>query len=144
MKLHEMEDRHKEELRVIAPDICHVDSVQANETSGEDAGIAERHKKLEQVRLKRETERQRKIERERAREEEAKNMGPTPRDIEMNQILEQLRPLHLDIVSVPADGNCMYRAVAAQHSKDATYEEIREFADENILLFFMLDSIFFD
>jgi hypothetical protein len=71
-------------------------------------------------------ERQKEIERERAREEETMNAGPSPRDIEMAQILEQLRPLHLDISTVPADGNCLYRAVAAQHNDETTYQEIRK------------------
>jgi hypothetical protein len=129
MKLEDIEARHREQLSAIAPDVCNVDSIQLGETSGEDAAIAQRQKKLEQIRLKREMERQQEIERE--REEEANNAGPSPRDIEMNQILEQLRPLHLDIVSVPADGNCLYRAVAAQYRTDATYQEIRKCIAEN-------------
>lgn len=131
-----MEARHREELSVIVPEQGNGDLSHPVERSEEEDAMAVRQKKLEQIRLKRERERQRELERERVQEEEAKNAGPTPRDIEMNQILEQLRPLHLDIVSVPADGNCLYRAVAAQYSKDATYQEIRTCANDFLSLSF--------
>jgi len=127
VKLQEIEARHKLELSAIAPEGCDNDnSVSPRNTPEEDIAMVERQKKLEQIRLKREMERQKEIERQRALEEETSNAGPSPRDIEMDQILEQLRPLHFEIASVPADGNCLYRAVAAQYSSDATYQEIRK------------------
>jgi hypothetical protein len=135
-RLNAMEDRHREELAVSSSTTTTTtrdSSGQVAVTLGEE-NVLERQRKLEQIRKKREIERQKEIDRERGLSEEIANAGPSPRDIEMEQILQQLRPLHYDIEPISADGNCLYRAVAAQCSGIASgtnptvsYQDIRTF-----------------
>lgn len=47
-------------------------------------------------------------------DDEKANMGPSPKYIEMQAIEEQLRPKNLIVHPVPADGHCLYSAVAHQ------------------------------
>lgn len=47
-------------------------------------------------------------------DEEKANMGPSPRFLEIAAIDTQLKPKNLRIHSVPADGHCLYSAVAHQ------------------------------
>lgn len=47
-------------------------------------------------------------------EEEKANMGPSPKFTEMQAIDEQLKPKGLRIHAIPADGHCLYSAVAHQ------------------------------
>lgn len=47
-------------------------------------------------------------------DEEKANMGPSPKFLEIATIDAQLKPKNLRIHSVPADGHCLYSAVAHQ------------------------------
>jgi OTU domain-containing protein 6 len=80
--------------------------------------------KLERARRKREKQRAKERESQQALENELSNAGPSPRDIENDVIMQQLRPLNLKIEDVQADGHCLYRAVAAQCGKD--YQAMRK------------------
>jgi OTU domain-containing protein 6 len=71
-------------------------------------------KKREKTRLKRERARQEERTRDESIANEDANAGPSPRDIEMNALMERLAPQNLIIHEVEADGHCLYRAVAAQ------------------------------
>jgi OTU domain-containing protein 6 len=138
-KLKDMEDRHRTEVAALVG--SDTDTAEVNESSGtnnsaaatnisnaEDIAAMERQKKLEKIREQKELERQRIIEKERQSMEEAKNIGPTLRDIEIQQITQQLRPRHYKIQPIPADGNCLFRAIAAQCSTSTTilsYQDIR-------------------
>lgn len=62
-----------------------------------------RRKKAEQ-----EAEAQRRIDEEKAA------MGPSAKTVELNAINQQLKPMQLYIHPVPADGHCLYSAVAHQ------------------------------
>ena len=78
----------------------------------------QRQRKMEKARRKREKQK----EKERRREEEiaaekAATLGRTPRDLENAQLKQILQPLNLAVRDVPADGHCLYRAVAAQLSE---------------------------
>lgn len=62
--------------------------------------------------------RQKKEQEERERDhriaEEKAGAGPSAREIELNQLAEQLTPLGLQVEDISADGHCLYRAVAHQ------------------------------
>jgi hypothetical protein len=84
----------------------------------------ERQRRVEKARKKKEKAREKERERERQIADELANAGPSARDLENEIILNQLRPLNLHIREVPADGHCLYRAVAA-HYAGAGYCEMR-------------------
>jgi OTU domain-containing protein 6 len=90
----------------------------------EDAEDLDRQRRTEKARKKREKAREKERERERRIEEEVANAGPSARLVENQAIEEQLRPLGLRIREVPADGHCLYRAVAA-HYPDTDYTDMR-------------------
>ncbi len=46
--------------------------------------------------------------------------GTSSRDIELNQLNEQLKPLGLRVFEVLSDGNCLYRAIAHQITDQLT------------------------
>jgi OTU domain-containing protein 6 len=92
-----------------------------------------RQKKLSKKMQKRQQQRDREREREQAILEETARVGPTPREIEMQQIQSILAKLavsssssssnasvSLIIQEVPADGHCLYRAVAKQLSSSSS------------------------
>jgi OTU domain-containing protein 6 len=85
---------------------------------------SERQRRIEKARRKKEKAREKERERERQIADELANAGPSARDLENEIILNQLRPLNLRIREVPADGHCLYRAVAA-HYDGAGYGEMR-------------------
>ena len=143
-KLREMMDRHDAELRELTteegPDSAdgtaaasgppHQQPVNSELSTGgqpksnddiEDE--LERQRRIEKARKKREKAREKERERERQVAEERANAGPSARDVENEIILNQLRPLNLRIHEVPADGHCLYRAVAA-HYDGAGYGEM--------------------
>uniref|UniRef100_A0A7S2EVU4 OTU domain-containing protein n=1 Tax=Trieres chinensis TaxID=1514140 RepID=A0A7S2EVU4_TRICV len=73
------------------------------------------NKAQEKARRKREKAKEKERERERQIEEELKNAGPPPREVEISAMRElYLDPAGLTIREVEADGNCLYRAVAEQ------------------------------
>mmetsp|Transcript_7444 Transcript_7444/g.10651 ORF Transcript_7444/g.10651 Transcript_7444/m.10651 type:complete len:308 (-) Transcript_7444:8-931(-) len=92
--------------------------------------LTAKQKALAKKARKREREREKERARAAAIEKELANAGPSPRDIEINRILElYLQPSNLRIDEVRADGNCLYRAVAQQLSivedKVLSHESIR-------------------
>jgi hypothetical protein len=85
--------------------------------------------KADKARRKREKARERERQRELDIEEETANAGPSAKDIEVEQLMLQLAPLHLTMEDVTADGHCLYRAVGKECAKD--YMEIRKCAVHN-------------
>ena len=73
-------------------------------------------KKKEKARRKREQQRQAALERERQIADELAQAGPSPRDLELERLRARLPSRRYRIRPVTADGNCLYRAVAAQHA----------------------------
>jgi hypothetical protein len=149
-----MEDRHNSEVAALdgGSNSIKIESGAIKIESGaippvgkpdesEDKAAMERQRKLTKIREQKEAERQRILEAERQAILDAKNIGPTMRDVELQQIVQQLQPHHYTIKQIPADGNCLYRAIAAQcsSSKDTaapmSYTEVRTFS-------FVLDEIF--
>jgi OTU domain-containing protein 6 len=137
-KLKELEDRHRSEIAALGGDDTGAADNNARDINDSanidnaiDTAAIERQKKLEKIRQQKEAERQRIIEQERQAIEDAKNIGPTLRDIEMDQIIQQLQPHQLRIQPIPADGNCLFRAIAAQcHVPEITdtvmtYQDVR-------------------
>jgi OTU domain-containing protein 6 len=105
------------------------------------AAVAEDERK-EKLRLKKEKEREKARDKERAREQaivdENANAGPSPRDVEM-AILQSKLPAGMRMEEVTADGHCLYRAVAAQHSEltnnsttTTTYASIRNLCADKL------------
>mmetsp|Transcript_23495 Transcript_23495/g.65357 ORF Transcript_23495/g.65357 Transcript_23495/m.65357 type:complete len:316 (+) Transcript_23495:322-1269(+) len=91
-----------------------------------------RQRKLEKARRKRESKKEKERQRQEAIAAETAAAGPTARDIENAQLRATLQPLKLTIRDVAADGNCLYRAVAAQlqespsnHTTTSGYVEVR-------------------
>ncbi len=83
-----------------------------------------REKKQLKARRKREKQREKERQRQLEVARETREAGPSLRQIEIEQLHQQLAPLHLKIEEVKADGHCLYRAVASQC--DQTYAEIRK------------------
>ena len=126
IKLNDLEDRHRLELSALGgDDTADADSTKDTDESTKidnaiDVAAIDRQKKIEKIRQQKEIDRQRIIEQERQLIEDAKNIGPTLRDIELQQIEQQLQPHHLRIQPIPADGNCLFRAIAAQCHRATT------------------------
>ncbi len=148
-----MEERHRSEVAALGGS----DTPVIDDVSGTNDGTAavtksvmnaeaiaamERQKKLGKIRELKEAERQRIIEQERQSIEDAKNIGPTLRDIEMQQITQQFQNQY-QIQPIPADGNCLFRAIAAQCPASSTteattgppmsYQEIRALCAQTML-----------
>jgi hypothetical protein len=85
---------------------------------------SEKEKKLEKAKRKKEKQK----EKERLYQEElaeiSANAGPSMRKLELERLDAQLVPLALKISEIQSDGNCLYRAVAAQCGMD--YAKVRE------------------
>jgi len=86
-------------------------------------------KALEKKRAKRRAALQKEKEREERIEQENKEAGPSAKDMEL-QALKILIPDNLQIKEIPADGHCLYRAIASQTS--FTYTEMRHLAAEEL------------
>ena len=74
--------------------------------------------------------RQKREQEEREREQriadEKAGVGPSQRELEMAQLEQQLLPLGRSIAEIPADGHCLYRAVAQQlmqHGSEGVEED---------------------
>ena len=119
-----MKARHDEELAELAGDGGNDESAPNAEEKKDEASATVdpeeevRQKKIEKARKKREKQREKELQREKEIEEENARAGPSPRDVENEQILQRLTPLNLDIKEVTADGHCLYRAVAAHIGKE--------------------------
>ena len=92
----------------------------------------EKERKQSKARRKREKAKEKERERELEIERGNAEAGPSLRQIEVEQIQNQIAPLGLQISEVASDGNCLYRAVAA-HS-GGTYQETRKFFHTNDVL----------
>lgn len=101
------------------------DEVEATSDAVEDLEEKARLNKLEKARRKREAKKEKERERQKALEEEALQAGPSMRETELEALESQLKPLSLKIIEIPSDGNCLYRAVAAQCDSD--YIKISKF-----------------
>ena len=137
-KLQELEAKHQQELAELSsggggseetPAVSEVapavTTIPPEETkSPEDE---ERERKQAKARRKREKQKEKERELERQIEEENANAGPSNRQIEVQQIEQQLTPLGLKIAEIASDGNCLYRAVSASvPSVVASYQETRK------------------
>jgi OTU domain-containing protein 6 len=58
------------------------------------------------------------------RQKEMGGMGPSARDLEIDRLAElYLDPNNLDIVEVPADGHCLFRAIAELLNTEVTIDD---------------------
>ena len=93
----------------------HMEERHANEL-GEDASAA--RAASEKKKSKSAKRRQKKEEQEKERDQriadERAGAGPSAREVEVDQLTQQLAPLGLGVEDIPADGHCLYRAVARQ------------------------------
>ncbi|KAI2508940.1 cysteine protease [Fragilaria crotonensis] len=148
-KLKQMEARHLQELADAGPadvsiepalddaavaDIASTSTPTIPLTQSQEANTnsqeLERLKKLEKARRKRDAkkEKERQLRDKEALEQES--VGPSMRDTELQALELQLRPLSLRVVEIPSDGNCLYRAVAAQCGSD--YNKIRQICADQL------------
>jgi len=80
-----------------------------------DDEAARKQKKQAKARRKREAKKTReRLQNEAIERETAESSSHSARQLELDSLSEQLRPLGLEISEIPSDGNCLYRAVAAQ------------------------------
>ena len=131
-KLKSLEEKHAKEIaEVEGPAPSSVDATtDATGSPATDEPNAtkqdeEKERKQSKARRKREKAKEKERERELEIERENAEAGPSLRQIEVEQIQNQIAPLGLQIAEVASDGNCLYRAVAA-HS-GGTYQETRKF-----------------
>lgn len=131
-KLRVLQEKHKVELHAASTSDAMTtttnEHVTTSAASKEHDTTANRssssNSKLDKTRKKREKDRDQKREREQRIAEETAN-AISPRQVEMEQIQQQLEGLHLMIHEVAADGNCLYRAVGAQCGAD--YVQMRKY-----------------
>ena len=113
-----MEDRHKVELSQAAAPETNATPPESEPRETIDADQAEKERKQEKARKKRAKQREKEKQREQEIAEETAKAGPSPRDVEMEIIQQQLTPLNMKISEVAADGHYLYRSVAAQANSD--------------------------
>jgi hypothetical protein len=137
-KLKALEEKHAKEIDEIMSDAVgsgtttHEDdvpvpvpvAVESSPITEKTAEEIEREKKQAKARQKREKAKQKELERELEIERENANAGPSLRQLEMERIQQQLIPLSLEIVEIPSDGHCLYRAIAAHCG--SSYQETRK------------------
>ena len=132
-KLKELEEKHAKEIAEAegsgAPSGEAAAATTSEEaadpvTEGATAEEEERERKQAKARRKREKAKEKERERELAIERENAEAGPSMRQIEVEQIQNQISPLGFTIAEIPSDGNCLYRAVAA-HS-GSSYQQTRK------------------
>jgi OTU domain-containing protein 6 len=157
-KQKEMKARHEAELKAVSTDgggteteepgvaVKNKISTEKDEQKKESAAAtlspaeiaaAAEEERREKLRLKKEKEREKARDKERAKEQaivdENANAGPAARDVEM-AIIQSKLPAGMQMEEVTADGHCLYRAVAAQHSEsnDLTYSSIRNLCADKL------------
>jgi OTU domain-containing protein 6 len=128
-KLKELQDKHQQELAggggadeeeaaAAVPPPAEPEPVIGNDE-------ADRLKKQEKARRKKEAKKEKERLRQEELEEIAANAGPSMRKVELEALETQLKPVSLTIAEIPSDGNCLYRAVAAQ-CEGSDYVKIRK------------------
>mmetsp|Transcript_3997 Transcript_3997/g.5561 ORF Transcript_3997/g.5561 Transcript_3997/m.5561 type:complete len:327 (-) Transcript_3997:283-1263(-) len=121
---YDLRDKHREEIQLLEEwEETHGPKENDEETNAtskkaEDDMKKEEEEKVklskkEKARRKRERKAQKELERQRQIEEESKDVV-SQRDIEMDIIRKKLEPLSLTIKEIPADGHCLYSAIADQ------------------------------
>ena len=132
-----MQEKHAEELTVYEsktadqPNMEKPKDNQTPDSNGTEESIDKSAEKAEKKRQKNLLKKQKAREAEKQRElqiqEDLANAGPSARVVESDRMKElYLDPNKLHIVEVPADGHCLYRAVAAQCDEDIDYRGIRK------------------
>jgi len=123
-KLKLLQDKHETEISESGSAVTEEqNALEATNNTVEDADEIERQNKLEKARRKREAKKDKERKRQEELEREAAEAGPSMRQTELEALETQLKPLSLKIVEIPSDGNCLYRAIAAQCDSD--YIKIR-------------------
>lgn len=93
----------------------------------EEKVLSKKEKALQKKLAKRRAAQQKEKEREERIEQEKKGAGPSAKDIELQALK---LPENHAIKEIPADGHCLYRAIASQTS--STYSEMRHLAAEEL------------
>lgn len=133
LKERELKERHAQELMVVAQEEAQSaigvqveeknepmsSESQLNASSNIDDVEEKQRQKAEQKRaknaMKRRQAREAMQKKELERLKELANIGPSARDLEIDRLKElYLDPNNLDILEVPADGHCLFRAIAEQ------------------------------
>lgn len=134
-KLKELQEKQSKELAALSETTAAGSASDAPGTAQGGAGTnpeeEERERKQAKARKKREKAKEKERERELQIERENAEAGPSDRQMEVDQIQQQISPLGLQIVEIPSDGNCLYRAVAA-HS-GSNYQETRKLCADTLL-----------
>lgn len=140
-KLKELQEKHSNELAALSETTAEgaaASTAAGPVSSTTDGGGGtdpeeerERKQKQAKARKKREKAKEKERERELQIERENAEMGPSARQMEVDQIQQQIASLGLQIVEIPSDGNCLYRAVAA-HS-GSNYQETRKLCADTLM-----------
>uniref|UniRef100_A0A7S4UZK3 OTU domain-containing protein n=1 Tax=Ditylum brightwellii TaxID=49249 RepID=A0A7S4UZK3_9STRA len=155
----EMKERHEKELESLSSDaegtaaeVKEIESTTAapaaaaeeGENDDEMQNLTPKERKQLKARRKKERQREKELQRQAEIEEELKKAGPSRRDTEI-QIMNELylSPKKLMIQEIPADGHCLYRAVAFQcGGENVDYTSMREFLHVFLPLFLLCCYIF--
>lgn len=130
-KLKELQAKHQEELgngeatTTTAPPAASETTTPPTADAVENSANDARERKQAKARRKREKAKQAELERQARIEQETKDAGPSARQMELERMQQQLSRAKLKIEEVPSDGNCLYRAVAAQCDDSSDYTDIR-------------------
>ena len=142
MKENELKEKHTQELALVTSCEQSVPIQQEEnedtETTKQDKTAAntkdaqeeedEEKKKVEKKRqkniLKKQQAREAMKKKELEVQNELVNTGPSARELELSRLKElYLDPNHLEIVEVPADGHCLFRAIAEQLNNELTMDD---------------------
>lgn len=129
-KLKELQAKHTEELKSVngGDDVGSPEPAADPATTSDpvvDPAEEERLRKQEKARKKREAKKEKERKRQEEIGKETAEAGPSMRALELESLELQLKPESLEIKEIQSDGNCLYRAVAAQIGGGKDYTEIR-------------------
>jgi OTU domain-containing protein 6 len=103
-----------------------IDPIMISPTEIETPGLTPFEKKRLKAQQKKDKKRQDDHQREQQIVLDQKDMGPSARDVEIDQITNKyLTPRNLKIKNVDADGNCLYRSIACQLPTKTSYTSVR-------------------
>lgn len=109
-------------------------------SASENKETSEKDRKIDKAKRKKEKQK----EKERLYQQELAeldaNAGPSMRKMELELLEAQLMPLSLKISEIQSDGNCLYRAVAAQCGM--TYIQVRKYTWSIVMLVLLLLFLF--
>ena len=124
-KLKDLKERHQKETDGLETSDVIEEVAPPDDVVVQSTEESEKQRKQDKARRKREAKKEKERQRQLEIENAAAEAGPSARQIELEALESQLKPLKLAIKEIPSDGNCLYRAVAAQ-CENMVFSKIRE------------------